>query len=171
VSYASGAPDVVTALSAHGASTAVAANFLVNENGPGNFTVAFQGGLVNQAIAAMTSPGNTLQVPIGLAGTMNLNTTGVLNLMAGSIIDVTTNLQIRTFVGGVMTTIAYRDDSVFRPNLEPNPNGGSPGLVITGVWHRVKADGTLQLKDVADGLYYTIRLNTGAFDVPFAGEA
>jgi len=116
--------DLLNALGAHGSSQASTSAFSVVKTAQGAFQVTFQGTLGGYAIAQMTSV-NTLAVPAAVTGTLNINSAGVEQILSGADDDVGIKLQIREVISLVPTTIAWRNDAILRPNLEPTGTVGS----------------------------------------------
>jgi len=110
--------DLAAALALHGASSAISSSFAVTKNGPGDYTVTFQGALAGMTIDTMGGSASGLRVPLGLAGTVNCNTEGVLSILAGAT-QAVTNLQITQIAGGVPSVLAVRDDAIIRASLTP----------------------------------------------------
>lgn len=118
VQYNAQASDILTAFSAHPSALAVAGNIFVTQFGAGSFGISFVGALGGIPIATITAA-QTLKVPVGLAGVLNVNTAGVVQILNGSISDVTVDLQINKTEGGATRTIAFRSDCILRPSLIP----------------------------------------------------
>lgn len=114
------------ALVAHGATTAVAANFGVVRNPTGNFVVTFQGALGSLAITTITATQN-LSVPTGFSGTLSCNTAGVLELL-GTNSEVATNLQITITESGEESDAAQTSNAILRKSLIPRGAVGSNPL-------------------------------------------
>ncbi len=123
VPYNVTADDFVTALVSHGVTLAVADNFTVVKNGTGSYTVTFQGGLGSTAIPTMSVTA-AISVPVGLKGTINCQTEGVVKLLNGSPSDQTARLEVELVDGDLIPRIiGVRDDALLRPTLFP------PGLI------------------------------------------
>lgn len=119
--------DFVSALSRHGATTAIPANFAVAQNASGVYAITFTAGLASTAIATMTAT-QALSVPIGMSGTMDCNTVSVNNLLIGATGDVGVRLEIKLTDGsGDTSAVAVRTDAVIRPTLfAPSVIGSNP---------------------------------------------
>lgn len=121
--------EFISLLAQHGSSKATSTAFDVSKLGAGSYQVTFKGTLGNTNILAMTAS-QSLKVPVGLVGTLNSNTTGVATLLSGRTTQITTNLEIEKTVGGEISTVAFRDDVLLRPEMIANQAVSSSPLQL-----------------------------------------
>lgn len=97
----------------------------VTKSGPGDFTIELVGaGIKESNVPTLANSSNTLSVPVGLTGTINVLSAGVVDLLNGAT-RATTNLEIEKTVTGDTTTVAFRSDTLLRAELI-NSSPGTP---------------------------------------------
>lgn len=124
--------DFEALLAEHSSAKATVDDFDVLKLGAGNYSITFKGQLANTDIATMTAT-QALSVPVGLTGTVDCLTAGVLNLLNGSKIPVETNLEIEKTIAGQPSMLAQRDDATIRPELISSSPGSASVLAPLAV--------------------------------------